>query len=78
MKEIDKYHIVANAVRLEHDPKTDTFYLVFEITDEKFRNKIKRDWTQDIDLRVINVQVEGNTEHKLAEFEPKEGRGLKT
>ena len=71
MKEIDKYHIVAEAVRLEHEQKTDTFYLVFEITDEKFRNRIKQDWTQDIDLRVIDVQVDGKTEHKLVEFKPK-------
>lgn len=71
MREIDKYRTVAEAVRLEHDPKTDTFYLVFQITDEKFRNRIKKDWTQDIDLRVIDVQVDGKTEHKLVEFESK-------
>ena len=59
---------VAIAVRLEHDPQTDTFYLVFEITDEKFRNKIKNDWTQDIDLKIINAQVDGKTKHKLVEF----------
>ncbi len=69
MKEIDKYHVVAEAVRLEHSPKTDTFYLVFEVTDEKFRNRIKKDWTQDIDLRVIDVQDDGKTEYKLIEFE---------
>lgn len=57
MKEIDKYHEVAVAVRLEHNKNTDTFYLVFEITDEKFRNKIKKDWTQDIDLRVIGKKL---------------------
>ena len=69
MRERDKYQVVAEAVRLEHDPKTDTFYLVFQITDEKFRNKIKKDWTQDIDLRVVDAQIDGKTEHKLAEFE---------
>lgn len=68
MKEIDKYQEVATAVRLEHDPKTDIFYLVFQITDEKFRNKIKMDWTQDIDLRVIDVLVDGKIKHKLVEF----------
>jgi len=60
---------VARAVRLEHDPKTDTFYLVFEVTDEKFRNKIKKDWTQDIDLKVVDATVDGKTEHRLVEFE---------
>ena len=65
MKEKDKYHIVAEAVRIEHEKATDTFYLVFEITDEKFRNRIKNDWTQDIDLVVID--------RKLAEFKDEPG-----
>ena len=59
---------VATAVRLEHDPETDTFYLVFKIIDEKFRNKIKNEWTQDIDLKVINVRVGNKMEYKLVEI----------
>jgi len=72
MKEIDKYHVVASAVRLEHEAKTDTIYLVFEITDEEFRNRIKKNWTEDIDLKVIDVQSEGRTVHQLVKFEQKE------
>ena len=74
MKEIDKYHIVAEAVRIEHEQKSDTFYLVFEITDEKFRNRIKTDWTQDIDLKVIDVKVDGKTERKLVEFKSEDDK----
>jgi len=53
MREIDKYHDVAIAVRVEHEQRTDTVYLVFQITDEKFKKRIKDDWTQDIPLRLI-------------------------
>ena len=46
------YHTVAKAVRVEHDMDTDTIYLVFEITDEKFKQSIKKDWLKDIELKV--------------------------
>lgn len=52
MKEKDKYKPVATAVRVEYKEDSDTMYLVFEITDEKFKQKIKKDWTQDIDLKL--------------------------
>lgn len=43
---------VAVAVRIEHETETDRVFLVFEIVDEKFKQRIKQDWTQDIDLKV--------------------------
>jgi hypothetical protein len=57
MKEMDKYHTVAEAVRVEHDRHTDTVFLVFEIVDEKFKSRIKKDWTQDIPLRIIDKKL---------------------
>lgn len=57
MEEKDKYHTVATAVRVEHESDTDRVYLVFEITDEKFKRKIKDDWTQDIDLKLIDKKL---------------------
>ena len=61
MNEQDAYKPVATAVRVEHEENTDTVYLVFKIIDDKFKAKIKKDWTQDIDLKLINK--------KLYEFE---------
>lgn len=44
---------IAKAVRVEHDIKTDTLYLVFEITDEQFREEIRRDWMKDVEVKII-------------------------
>jgi len=49
--------IVAKAVRIEHNPDSDAVYLVFEITDEDFKLRIKRNWTDDIDLKVIGKDL---------------------
>lgn len=57
MKEIDKYHTVAEAVRIEHDRSDDTVFLVFRINDEKFKRKIKDDWTRDIPMIIIDKKL---------------------
>ncbi len=64
MKKIDRYQTVAEAVRVEHDRHDDSVFLVFKITDEGFKKKIKDDWTQDLPLRIID--------RKLVEFEEDE------
>ena len=46
-------HTIAKAVRVEHDPNNDKIYLVFEIVDEGFRQRVKRDWMQDIDVKLV-------------------------
>lgn len=46
-------HIIAKAVRIEYDPKSDTINLVFEVLDERFKQKIKQDWMQDIDVKIV-------------------------
>lgn len=51
-------HTVAVAVRIEHETETDRVFLVFEIVDEKFKQRIKQDWTQDIDLKVVGTTLE--------------------
>ena len=61
MNKKDAYKSVATAVRVEHEENTDTVYLVFKIIDDKFKAKIKGNWTQDIDLKLVNK--------KLCEFE---------
>jgi hypothetical protein len=51
------YKVVAEAIRIEYEEKSDTVYLVFEITDNDFKNKIKKDWTIDIDLELENKKL---------------------
>ena len=41
MNNTDKYHVVASAVRVEHEEDSDALFLVFEVTDEKFKQQIK-------------------------------------
>ena len=51
---------IAEAVRVEHIESTDTVYLVFEITDERFKQRIKKDWTQDIELVLVGKKLVEN------------------
>jgi hypothetical protein len=51
------YHIVAEAIRVEYIKDTDEVYLVFEVVDEDFKKSIKKDWTQDIELKIIDRKL---------------------
>lgn len=46
-------HTIAKAVRVEHDTYTDKIYLVFEIVDDGFRQRVKKNWIQDIDVKLV-------------------------
>jgi len=53
--------VVAQAVRIEYEERTGKFYIVFEVTDEKYKQDLKRNWTKDIEYRLIDkslVEVE--------------------
>lgn len=45
--------IVAKAVRLEHDHQTGQVFLVFEIIDERFKQRVKQNWLEDIELELV-------------------------
>lgn len=49
---MNQNHTIAKVIRVEHDPDTDKIYLVFEVVDEGFRQKVKKDWMQDIDVKL--------------------------
>ncbi len=51
---------IAEAVRIEHVEASDTVYLVFEITDERLKQRIKRDWTQDIEFVLVGKTLVEN------------------
>jgi hypothetical protein len=51
------YKTVAEAVRIEYEEKSGAVYLVFEITDEDFKKRIKADWTVDIELELEDKKL---------------------
>jgi hypothetical protein len=55
MKDIEQ--TVAQVVRMEHDEKTDELFLVFQIVDEGFKRRIKKDWMEDVPLKIIGKNL---------------------
>lgn len=49
--------IIGEAVRVEVSEETGRLYLVFEITNELYKNRIKKDWTEDIEFRIIDKKL---------------------
>lgn len=50
-------HTIATVIRVEHNPHTDKIYLVFEIIDEGFKQRVKKDWMQDIDVKLVGREL---------------------
>lgn len=48
------YEIVGEASRIEFEEKSGKLYLVFEIKNEKYKQDIKKNWTQDIEFKIID------------------------
>lgn len=51
------YKVVAEAVRVEYEHKSNSVYLVFEIIDEDFKKRIKEDWAADISLELEDKKL---------------------
>ena len=49
--------ILATAVRVETDLRSDRLFLVFEVIDPEFKRQVKKDWTQDLELKIINREL---------------------
>jgi hypothetical protein len=49
--------VVAEAIRVEFNEINGNLYLVFEIKDEELKQKIKKDWTQDIEFKLIGTKL---------------------
>jgi hypothetical protein len=41
---------LATAIGIEYDQNSDRVLIIFEITDPKFKQQVKEDWTRDIEL----------------------------
>lgn len=46
--------VVAEAVRIEYEENTGKLYIVFEVKDEKYKQDIKKNWTKDIEYRLVD------------------------
>jgi hypothetical protein len=54
--------VVAEAVRIEVEDKTGKVFIVFEVKNEKMKKDIIKNWTKDIEYRLIDrslVEEEG-------------------
>lgn len=46
--------VVAEAIRIEYEEKSGKMYIVFEIKDEKYKQDLKKNWTKDIEFRLVD------------------------
>lgn len=46
--------ILAEACRIEYDEKQDKLYIVFEVKNLPFKQKIKKDWTKDLEFVLVD------------------------
>ena len=44
---------VARAIRMEIDPLTGELYLVFKVIDENFKQRVRDNWGQDVELKIL-------------------------
>lgn len=52
-----KYDTVARATRMEIDPNTGDLYLVFKVIDEGFKQRVREDWNQDVELEILGKDL---------------------
>jgi hypothetical protein len=46
--------VVAEAVRIEYDEETGKLFIVFEVKNEKYKQDIKKNWTKDIEYKLVD------------------------
>lgn len=42
---------------MEIDPNTGDLYLVFKVIDEGFKQRVREDWNQDVELRILGKDL---------------------
>lgn len=52
--------IVGEACRVEVEESTGRVFIVFEIKNEKYKQDIKRNWTKDLEFRLIDKNLVSN------------------
>jgi hypothetical protein len=46
--------IVGEAIRIEFEEQSGKLFIVFEVKDEKYKQDIKKNWTKDIEFRLVD------------------------
>jgi hypothetical protein len=54
--------IIGEACRIEYVENEGRLFIVFEITEEKHKQDIKRNWYRDIEYRIVDRKLVRNTE----------------
>jgi hypothetical protein len=49
--------VIAEAVRIEYDEETGKMFLVFEVKSENNKRDIRKNWTEDIEYRLIGKNL---------------------
>ena len=44
-------------VRVEHNETTDELYVVFQITNEDLKKRIKKNWMEDVEFKLIGKKL---------------------
>lgn len=47
-------NVVGEAVRIEYSENDGRLFIVFEVKDEKYKQDIKKNWTNDIEFRLVD------------------------
>lgn len=55
MKNYEK--IVGEAVRIEYDEQNGKLFIVFEIVDSQSKQDIKKNWTDNIEYKIIDKNL---------------------
>ncbi len=50
---MNNYDTVARAVRMEVDTITGDLYLVFKVIDENFKQRVRDNWMDDVELKLL-------------------------
>lgn len=45
--------VVGEAVRIEYQEQDGKLFIVFEITNPKYAQSVKKDWVNDIEFRLV-------------------------
>jgi hypothetical protein len=51
------FDTVARAIRMEVDPITGDLYLVFKVIDESFKQRVRDNWMDDVELVLLGKEL---------------------
>lgn len=54
--------VIGEAARIEYEEKSGKLFIVFEIKNEKFKQDIKKNWTKDIEYKIVDKNLILNKE----------------